>query len=326
MLPYLPDTLNHAGSLNDCSDARRLTWALRLTVFAQMPVAFRKARGRYTQVQTQQEISPMNIDLKRYDLFGWDYEYVNSLPDREVAWYVKFARETRGPVLELACGTARLLVEIARAGFAIDGIDLSPGMLEIAERRIAQLPSEIRSLIRTHRMDMSDFHLNRMFGLIFIADNSLRELKTSEQQLSCLKCIQRHLRPGGKCLITERRFDPEKFAHGRHDIPWAEPISHPVTGDLVQRKIAVELSEDGKWIRGVMVYKTIHANGSETVEECPFEAPVMVRDDYICLFAEAGFSPSVFVDYEEQEDDGKNPILCFVCDKEEGVAPAYNSG
>ena len=64
-----------------------------------------------------------------------------------------------------------------------------------------------------------------------------------------------------------------------------------------------------------MLYQTTHADGRETIEECPFELPVMLRDDYVSLFSEAGFSPRVFVGYEEQEDDGENPILCFVCDK-----------
>ncbi len=117
--------------------------------------------------------------------------------------------------------------------------------------------------------------------------------------------------------MTERRFDPTKFVNGRRDIPWSEPIRHPATGDLVRRKVEIQLTENGKWIRGTMFYKTTHANGSETVEECSFEAPVMFKDDYISLFSEAGFSPSVFVGYEEQEDDGENPFLCFVCDKDE---------
>lgn len=259
----------------------------------------------------------MNVDLKRYELFGWDYEYINPLTDKEVAWYVRFAEKTGGPILEFACGTARLLVSIARAGFDIDGIDLSTGMLEIAKKRISQLSLEIQRRIQLYNMDMSDFKLDRKFALIFIADNSFRELKTKEQQLSCLRCVHNHLRPGGKFLVTVRRFDPSKFVGGRRDTLWSEPIRHPVTGDLVKRKVEIQLTENGRWIHGVMLYKTRHADSSETVEECPFEVPVMFRDDYISLFSEAGFSQNVFVGYEEQEDDGKNPILCFMCARDE---------
>ncbi|MBC8476919.1 MAG: hypothetical protein H8D49_01110 [Dehalococcoidia bacterium] len=45
------------------------------------------------------------------------------------------------------------------------------------------------------------------------------------------------------------------------------------------------------------------------------EAPVMSMDDYSSLFSEAGFSANAFADYEERADDGKNLIICFVCDR-----------
>ena len=257
----------------------------------------------------------MKTDLKRYELFGWDYEHHCPLGEKEMAWYKKFLRKTGGPVLELACGTGRLLISIAREGYEVVGIDLSMGMLHLAKERLSQLPLEVQKRIRLYNRDMSNFQLDQQFGFIIIADNSLRELTTKEQQLSCLKCVDHHLQPGGKFLVTVRRFDPTKFKNGRRDIPWSDPIRHPNTNDSVRRRMEIQLSEDGKWIRGVMFYKTIHANGSETIEECPFEAPVMLTDDYISLLSKAGFSSNVFVGYEEQEDDGKNSVLCFVCDK-----------
>lgn len=259
----------------------------------------------------------MNQDLKRYDLFGWDYPHVNPLAEKEIDWYAEFARRTGGPVLELACGSARLLTAIARIGFTCDGIDLSAGMLAIAEEALSLLPPEVRSRIRLHRADISRFHLDRQFGLVFIADNSLRELSTRKQQLSCLRCVHRHLRSDGKFLVTVRRFDPVRYVHGRRDIPWSEPLRHPLTGDLVQRRIETRLSKDGKRIRGTMIYRTTRADGGESVEEYPFETPVMCRNDYLSLFSETGFSPHVFADYEEREEDGQNQVLCFVCDKNE---------
>ena len=47
-----------------------------------------------------------DVDLKRYELFGWDYESVNTLTDEEVRWYELWARRTSRPLLGLACGKA----------------------------------------------------------------------------------------------------------------------------------------------------------------------------------------------------------------------------
>jgi SAM-dependent methyltransferase len=257
----------------------------------------------------------MNTDLKRYELFGWAYELYNPLSEEEMAWYSRFADRTGGPGLELACGTGRLLMSIAREGYETVGIDLSMNMLRLARERTSRLPLEVQKRIQLCNADMANFQLNRKFGLIFVADNSFRGLKTKEQHLSCLRCVHHHLRPGGRFLMTERRFDPSRFVNGSRAWPWSEPVRRPETGDLVRRRIETQLAEDRKSIRGTMFYKTTYADGSKTMDECPFEAPVMLKDDYISLFSEVGFSTSVFVGYEEQEDDGKHPVLCFACSK-----------
>jgi SAM-dependent methyltransferase len=75
--------------------------------------------------------------LLRYDAFAWHYE--GSIGDRSVdddlTWY---ARRGRGPILELACGTGRVALSLARAGLRVLGLDLSEPMLRIARRK-AQL-------------------------------------------------------------------------------------------------------------------------------------------------------------------------------------------
>ncbi len=266
-----------------------------------------KARTRKAQQKRQ-------TDLKRYELFGWDYEHHCPLSKQEVDWYKRFLYKTGGPVLELACGTGRLLTCLAKESDNVVGIDLSSAMLNLANERISQLPIEIQERIQVCSMDMSNFRFNQIFCLILIADNSFRELKSKDEQRSCLKCVRDHLQTNGKVLVTVRRFDPTEFIDDRRNVPWSDPMRHPTTGGVVTRKIERRLIKEEKLIRGAMIYKTIDTAGRETIEEFPFEAPAMLKGDYISLFVEAGLSPNVFVDYEEKEDDGMSGILCFVCD------------
>ncbi|MCP4641528.1 MAG: class I SAM-dependent methyltransferase [bacterium] len=69
-------------------------------------------------------MQPHNDQLKRYDLFGWDVAEHNPLSEEEVAWYLHYARATGGPVLDLACGTGRLLYRMAEEGCPATGLDL----------------------------------------------------------------------------------------------------------------------------------------------------------------------------------------------------------
>ena len=177
----------------------------------------------------------MNPELKRYELFGWDYEIRNPLSDDEVSWYLKYAVNIGGPILELACGTGRLLSIIAENGFDIDGIDLSQAMLKNASKRLRALPSEVQSRIRLHHKDITDFSLDRRFGLILIADGSFSVLATKEQQISCLRHVYNHLRADGIFLISVRRFDPSQFTTKKQILDWSEPIHHPETNEIVKR-------------------------------------------------------------------------------------------
>ena len=254
-----------------------------------------------------------NPDLKRYDLFGWDYEIHSPLDEREVAWHEAWAKRAGGPLLGLACGTGRLPCRLAEAGFDVTGLDLSHTMLQFARKNIARLPTTARKRIRLVQADMASFDLDRQFGLIFIADNSFREQKTRRELLSCLRHIRRHLQPGGKLLITERRLDRSRFTGRLRTFGWSDPIADPRTGESVSRRGEVRLSRDGRRASGKFVYKITRADGSETIEECPWSAPMLQKREYLALFDRAGFRTQTFADYRETADDGKAPILCFVC-------------
>jgi SAM-dependent methyltransferase len=259
--------------------------------------------------------------LTRCERFGWDYHDINPLAEREVAWYRRHARESGGPVLELACGTGRLLRALAEDGHDVTGLDLSKAMLALAREHAAGAPAEVRERIRLVKGDMADFALETRFALVIVADNSFRELETREDLVRCLRCVRGHLRPGGRLLVTERRFDPSLYPGGVREHGWSEPVPHPETGEPVRRKIRVRLDRERMRISGEMTYRIARAGGDEDVV-CRFGGPVLLPEQYLPLFAEAGFSARVFVGYEIREDDGREPDLCFVAEVGEGSGPS----
>src|ERR687896_2095838 len=77
-------------------------------------------------------------NLEEYaDPVDYDWRYSS---DTGVAFYSALAWEAGGPVLEIACGTGRVAIPIARQGFAVTGLDVVPGMLERARSKAAGLP------------------------------------------------------------------------------------------------------------------------------------------------------------------------------------------
>jgi SAM-dependent methyltransferase len=111
--------------------------------------------------------------------------------DEGVAFYTSLARETGGPVLEIACGTGRAGIPIAQAGFAVTGIDIAPSMVELARRKSAGLSA------RWVVADARSFELGEQFRLIFITGNAWQGFLTLADQAALLGRVQAHLAEGG---------------------------------------------------------------------------------------------------------------------------------
>jgi SAM-dependent methyltransferase len=121
------------------------------------------------------------------------YDIICQGIDYGIDFYVGLAREAKGPVLDIACGTGRVLLPVLQAGVDADGIDLFLPMLETARNKAAAL-----GLVpRLQRGDMADFQMPRRYALAMIPFNAFCHMLTTDDQLRCLQCIRRHLLPGG---------------------------------------------------------------------------------------------------------------------------------
>src|SRR5581483_8495097 len=106
-----------------------------------------------------------------------------------------------GPVLEIGCGTGRVALALAAAGFAVVGIDRAADMLEQAEAKRAALPEAARARVALARADMRDFALGRRFATILLPFRSFHLLLSARDQRSCLAAIARHLEPSGRVAL-----------------------------------------------------------------------------------------------------------------------------
>jgi SAM-dependent methyltransferase len=123
-----------------------------------------------------------------------DYAVIRD-PSGDREFYAALARESGGPVLELGCGTGRILLPIAREGIACVGLDSSAAMLDVF--RAKDLPANL-ALVEG---DVRRFDLGRKFRLITLPFRVIQHLVSVDEQLACLDCCRRHLEPGGKLAL-----------------------------------------------------------------------------------------------------------------------------
>jgi len=112
-------------------------------------------------------------------------------------FWLDHARRYGGPILELGCGTGRLAIPLAQAGYAVTGLDRSPSMLTEARKKAA------RQGVKVHWQegDIRAFTLDPVFAWAFLANNTLCHLLTRMDFEACLACVRRALKPEGYFIV-----------------------------------------------------------------------------------------------------------------------------
>jgi SAM-dependent methyltransferase len=141
-------------------------------------------------------VDSYDISAKHYDAAYAKLAEKNLLLD--VPFYVDLAKASGGPVLEIGCGTGRVLLSIAREGIEIEGVDNSGPMLGVLRHHLKAEPVEVRNRVQLHEGDMRNFRLEREFPLVIIPFRPMQHMYTMEDQLAALKTAAAHLDDGGK--------------------------------------------------------------------------------------------------------------------------------
>lgn len=181
-------------------------------------------------------------------------------------------------ILDVACGTAEHARRLGEQGFAVDGLDLDPALVRIAQRK-----NPAGTFVEG---DMSDFHLSRRYDAVLCLFSSIGYLQTIDRVGRALICFREHLAPGGVVVVE----------------PWLPPGAIDATrvirngageanGVRVSRVSRVEVEGNLSYLH--FDYEIADATGSRHASEVHtlglFETADMQR-----AFQDAGFD----VDYD----------------------------
>ena len=157
---------------------------------------------------------------------GLHYDADNASYPADIPFYVKAAKKAGGPVLELACGTGRLTLPIARSGVDITGVDISRPMLSRAREKAAKIGTSAVFV----KADIRSFRLKKKFKLIFIPFNSMQHLHDRVSLERFFSRVKAHLSPGGRFILDVFNPNPHYLVRDADELI---PISHykdPVSG------------------------------------------------------------------------------------------------
>jgi SAM-dependent methyltransferase len=148
-------------------------------------------------------------DVTLYDRIAAIYDPWSRSVTEDVEFYVEHALAVEGPVVELAVGTGRVAIPVARAGRRVIGVDSSPAMLAVA--RAAAREAGVEKLLDLRVGDLRKPPVSERVDLVICPFRSLLHMRTEDEKLFALRAARDLLVDGGAFVF-------DVFAPSREDI------------------------------------------------------------------------------------------------------------
>ena len=167
--------------------------------------------------------------------------------------------KTQG-ILEVACGTGRVALRLAKDGTEVTGFDISPELLEIARKKSSGI-SNVNWVLG----DLRTFEIGKKFGFVISHGHSFQFMTTPDEQVMCLEHIKRHLVPDGLAVI---HIDYQDFGWLADLVNQKEPVYeksdvliHPTTSEKFRRSFAWEFDSYTQTATVTTNWEQVNENG-----------------------------------------------------------------
>ncbi len=245
-----------------------------------------------------------------YDQIAPFYDIEHAHFDEDVSLYLNYAEMCSGPLLELACGSGRLLVPLAAEGYELTGVDSSKGMLELARHALEE--AEVADQCTLVQENMCTMHLEQKYCLAFLALGSFAHVYKRQQQRQTLATAHDHLTAGSRFILdisnADVRYMEQLSGQVLHQGTWKREdgslLTHFVSPASSQSQHLLELTHFyDEHRQGKAVCRTV-----TTTHLYLFE-----KNEVELLLEEAGFEIiDVFGDYEMSPFELDSPRMIFI--------------
>lgn len=227
-----------------------------------------------------------------YEIIARYYDLIHADLLEDIPYVLDLAGRFGGPILELGCGSGRLLMPLALAGYQVTGIDNAAAMLSLARKRSAAGPPEVQQRFRLVEGDMSRFELageQGHYALAIFSYNTLMHLDSSEV-LAALRQVGRHLKPGGGLFID--LANPAAITQVPNDraVTLERQFVDPESGNVILQLASNWLEEPAQVLHITWIFDAIPAAGgalSRTIVQTDYH--FYYPHQMELLLSEAGF-------------------------------------
>jgi SAM-dependent methyltransferase len=260
-------------------------------------------------------LASIDPDAMSFDHFTPFYDDDYRAYDDDLDALAMLAAEFGDPLLELGCGTGRVLAPLAAAGHQITGVDISPALLAIAREKVRRAGAQPHAHLV--EADLRGLALpQRDYAFAFCVSNTLMHFVTAEAQLAVLRAVHRHLRPGGRLLIDLFNPDVARLSAVDGMMELADRWEEAATGATVLKWSVRQVDWAEQVQETTFIYERTWPCGRSERTVCPFTLRFLWRHEAELMLAAAGFAVAeVWGDFDGEPYDSASPHLILLAEK-----------
>ncbi len=187
------------------------------------------------------------------------YDAENTDKTDDIPLYLELAQAYGGPVMDIGCGTGRVMLPLAGAGYEAHGIDNEPRMLERG-REIAK-QAAFGDKMHFHEGDATTYDLDKKFKLMLVPYNGLMHFHEQKDQLALLKNLRKMTADDG-LMVLDLPNAGEVFATQDTDsIIMERTFVEPVSGHIVMQQSVSYLDRTTQLLQVTWIYDEITDDG-----------------------------------------------------------------
>jgi SAM-dependent methyltransferase len=247
------------------------------------------------------------------------YDHVPAYANRsDIEFYVDHYREVGDSIVEVGCGSGRIMIPGARAGCVITGVDLSEPMLDQCRKNLMKEPESVRKNVTLVRTDMRKLDLGRRFRLATMPFRVFQHLISVDDQMAALQCIRDHLEAGGRLIFDIFHPDLGRLAGNGPDQEIEDtPAFDMGDGRRLRRTYRVTGRYPAKQYSDVeLIYYVTDLNGVTARHVQAFPMRYLFRYEVLHLLERAGFRvAALYGNFDKSPLSDDSPEMIFVADK-----------
>ena len=234
----------------------------------------------------------------------------------DLGLFSQLATQYPGEILDVGCGTGRVLIHLAQDGHKANGIDSNQAMLALLDHKLGFLP-HLREKIAVVEADVLAHNYGRRFSLILLSYNALMHFREQAEQIKLLKRLRAWLNIGGRLLIDLPNAGPVFASPDTDALTLERTFLDPENGYMVMLQSVSVLDRATQVLDVEWIYDVIDGDGGVRRSIVPHRLRYFFLPELTLLLERTGFTlDAVYgnTDLSPYDADSERMVALARCD------------